>query len=74
MIDTLVELWVVGVANRVLGDVAIAVLTSKLITLESIVPLPDVEVISDDCDEAAIDIDVSIDRLIGKLIGALDCV
>ena len=64
--DMLIDMFVVviaGIGVGVLIDVAIAVLTSEVIALESVVPLPDVE--------AVIDVDGSLDRRVGKLIGTL---
>ena len=63
---------IVGVGIGVLVDVEVAVVTSALIGLESVVPLSYVvEVMSDDRAEAVIDIDASIDGRVGEWIDAL---
>ena len=63
---------IVGVRIGALVDVEVVVATSALVGWELSVPLSCVvEVMSDDWDEAVTDIDISIDRRVGKLIGTL---
>ena len=63
---------IVGATIGVFGDANVFVATSALIVLELVVPFSHaMEVMFDDWPEAAINIDVSIDRRVGKLISAL---
>ena len=79
MIDTLAELSVtiivVGVSSiGVWVNVKVVMVTSALVARLLVVSLSSVMEETSPCDnwtEAVIDIDVSIDRRIGKLIGAL---
>ena len=69
-IDVLIKM-LTGVGIGVFVDVKVVVLNCVLIELE-ILPLPNiVELVSDDWVGAVIAIDVSLDRRVGKLIGAL---
>ena len=62
----------VSVVIAVFVNAKVVLVISALIDLELVVPLSYVmKVMFDDWTEAAIDIDVSTDRRVGKLIGTL---